>query len=484
MDEEHGEALDAGGGPGAGPPRDFDRALSGAHAYLGELKDLAAEAEGPAGLAPGARVQLPLLAMGNAVLPGMTFPLKTDAGSETERALSGALASPSPPLRRLVACFFRSPAYSVLGRFGCVAAIEAMEVGPAGAAEAERGGFGSKGWLLRGLHRAEISNSLGRGARAFRPHFARWTPPGAAGSVVMVEVEVLGEPQLRVPAGAAKGHLHAAPFVWKLVDTGRVAQEVASAIRTTLPRQVQPPEALVKDPVALSYWVLSNVPSVSSRLILEALAAPDVWARLRMCRAIVESLEFLCCTLCSSSIASLGDLVIMSEESASQQYVNAHGFTHDVVTVARSRNLKEMGIPETQHSWFPGYAWTICNCRLCGAHLGWHFTAAEVSTCGRRAGRGRGLTQKKARPPAARVLGPAAVRPAADRPRCRRPGRDARHQRAGERGPANELGRLRGGLGARAALPGLAALAHVANPGAGSGRVAAVGERERERERD
>ena len=376
MDEEHGEAPDEGA-PGAGPPREFDRALTAAHAYLGEFEDLEAEAEGAAGLAPGARVQLPLLALGNAVLPGMTFPLKTEAGSETERALSGALASPSPPLRRLVACFFRSPAYSVLGRFGCVAAIERVAHGPAGAAEAAGEGGGSKGWLLRGLHRAEISNSLGRGARAFRPHFARWTPPGAAGSVVMVEVEVLGEPQLRVPAGAAKGHLHAAPFVWKLVDTGRVAQEVAAAIRTTLPRQVQPPEALVKDPVALSYWVLSNVPSVSSRLILEALAAPDVWARLRMCRAIVESLEFLCCTLCSSSIASLGDLVIMSEEGASQQYVNAHGFSHDVVTVARSRNLKETGCPETQHSWFPGYAWAICNCRLCGAHLGWHFTAAE-----------------------------------------------------------------------------------------------------------
>ena len=31
-----------------------------------------------------------------------------------------------------------------------------------------------------------------------------------------------------------------------------------------------------------------------------------------------------------------------------------------------------------QDSWFPGYAWTILYCRVCGHHLGWHFTSSSA----------------------------------------------------------------------------------------------------------
>lgn len=35
------------------------------------------------------------------------------------------------------------------------------------------------------------------------------------------------------------------------------------------------------------------------------------------------------------------------------------------------------GYPEERDTWFPGYAWTIACCRLCGDHIGWKFTAIE-----------------------------------------------------------------------------------------------------------
>ena len=34
------------------------------------------------------------------------------------------------------------------------------------------------------------------------------------------------------------------------------------------------------------------------------------------------------------------------------------------------------GAPETQGSWFKGYAWTVLFCD-CGEHLGWRFTATN-----------------------------------------------------------------------------------------------------------
>lgn len=39
----------------------------------------------------------------------------------------------------------------------------------------------------------------------------------------------------------------------------------------------------------------------------------------------------------------------------------------------------KQGTPETEHSWFPGYAWTIANCRHCYSHLGWRFDAVQGS---------------------------------------------------------------------------------------------------------
>ncbi|KXZ45021.1 hypothetical protein GPECTOR_59g628 [Gonium pectorale] len=69
-----------------------------------------------------------------------------------------------------------------------------------------------------------------------------------------------------------------------------------------------------------------------------------------------------------------------------------------------ARGLRYWGRPETEHSWFPGYAWTIANCAACGQHMGWRFTAVAPGlqpavfwglrraavVCPGLAGRGRG----------------------------------------------------------------------------------------------
>lgn len=52
-------------------------------------------------------------------------------------------------------------------------------------------------------------------------------------------------------------------------------------------------------------------------------------------------------------------------------------YVHEMVTFRRVRGLHLYGHPETQHSWFPGYAWTIAHCSNCGQHLGWRFTATR-----------------------------------------------------------------------------------------------------------
>ncbi|KAG1659658.1 hypothetical protein FOA52_007245 [Chlamydomonas sp. UWO 241] len=66
----------------------------------------------------------------------------------------------------------------------------------------------------------------------------------------------------------------------------------------------------------------------------------------------------------------------MTEEGVSSAFVNAHGYVHDMATFSAVRGVSHQGRPETEHSWFPGYAWTIANCRTCRDHLGWRFDAS------------------------------------------------------------------------------------------------------------
>jgi hypothetical protein len=37
-------------------------------------------------------------------------------------------------------------------------------------------------------------------------------------------------------------------------------------------------------------------------------------------------------------------------------------YVHELVTFSKTHGLRLYGGPETAHSWFPGYAWTIAHC--------------------------------------------------------------------------------------------------------------------------
>lgn len=58
-------------------------------------------------------------------------------------------------------------------------------------------------------------------------------------------------------------------------------------------------------------------------------------------------------------------------------YVNPHGYVHETLTVYKACNLNLIGRPSTEHSWFPGYAWTVAQCKICASHIGWKFTATK-----------------------------------------------------------------------------------------------------------
>ena len=67
----------------------------------------------------------------------------------------------------------------------------------------------------------------------------------------------------------------------------------------------------------------------------------------------------------------------MSVDGPVASYVNPGGHVHDTLTAKMAENVRAHGGPQTEHSWFPGYSWTMLSCKGCSRHKGWLFTATH-----------------------------------------------------------------------------------------------------------
>ncbi len=52
---------------------------------------------------------------------------------------------------------------------------------------------------------------------------------------------------------------------------------------------------------------------------------------------------------------------------------NPEGIRFEIITFSQTLSCKETGVPTLEHTWFTGYAWSYCQCRQCGQHLGWYY---------------------------------------------------------------------------------------------------------------
>lgn len=127
-------------------------------------------------------------------------------------------------------------------------------------------------------------------------------------------------------------------------------------------------------PDILSFHIGSKLPvSESSRQ--ELLEIDGISYRLRREIQLLESFNHIRCKSCLTLIANRSDMVAMSSDGPLNAYANPNGFVHEIITVYDATGLALVGSPVNQHSWFPGYAWTIINCAQCEKNMGWLFTA-------------------------------------------------------------------------------------------------------------
>eukprot|EP00092_Neocalanus_flemingeri_P092343 GFUD01117211.1.p1 GENE.GFUD01117211.1~~GFUD01117211.1.p1 ORF type:complete len:545 (-),score=176.61 GFUD01117211.1:89-1723(-) len=132
--------------------------------------------------------------------------------------------------------------------------------------------------------------------------------------------------------------------------------------------------SLPAGPSELSWWVAANLP-LEDKLRTQLLAINSPVQRLRVELSFLSQCRVLVCKRCSKQLGDQQNIFSMSKEGPQGAFVNPGGHVHETMTLYKAKNLRLVGQPSTEYSWFPGYAWTITECLGCWNHIGWKFTA-------------------------------------------------------------------------------------------------------------
>ena len=165
------------------------------------------------------------------------------------------------------------------------------------------------------------------------------------------------------------------PWVWHLYSPSclvtRVRQELAK-LSSLSPNMAGVPS----DPTELSWWVTSNLP-LQDRLRTRMLELNCPVQRLRLALSFLSQCRVLVCRSCGKQLGDQANMFSMSKEGPQGAFVNPSGHLHETLTLFKAKNLRLVGRPSSEYSWFPGYAWTITECLGCWSHIGWKFTATQ-----------------------------------------------------------------------------------------------------------
>jgi len=151
----------------------------------------------------------------------------------------------------------------------------------------------------------------------------------------------------------------------------------ASELRESFQRQTSHGDSPVPtSPAEFSFWVAGNLP-LDDHYLLEFLSLTCCVQRLRWLLSILSRYLYISCSRCKTKICRKDDVFSMSLHGPQGTYVNPSGYVHETITVYRAESLSLRDDPSTEFSWFPGYAWTVCDCSQCGVHIGWKFTTTK-----------------------------------------------------------------------------------------------------------
>ncbi|CAD7092136.1 unnamed protein product [Hermetia illucens] len=98
----------------------------------------------------------------------------------------------------------------------------------------------------------------------------------------------------------------------------------------------------------------------------------------RTCGADAALSNFVISQLSPKALVAANE-TLFGKEVLVQILENPLGLRYEVVT-SRRATCKRIGVWTKSHTWFPGYAWKLCLCSRCSAHLGWMFEPIATAT--------------------------------------------------------------------------------------------------------
>jgi hypothetical protein len=109
---------------------------------------------------------------------------------------------------------------------------------------------------------------------------------------------------------------------------------------------------------------------MGTELLMPSMSDPAVDTRTAVAVGDAEG-DWLC-AWCLNRVAKDSDRF---KYGGKDQFVfsNPEGIRFRIVTFARTSGCRQAGAPTLEHTWFPGHAWSFCQCERCGQHLGWYY---------------------------------------------------------------------------------------------------------------
>ena len=141
-------------------------------------------------------------------------------------------------------------------------------------------------------------------------------------------------------------------------------------------------EARTSDESSGRVWAEVSRARGRSRLARDGATATRRRVR-RSARAVEDGTEEggLCCTACGQHITHAAQACSVAG-AHDHRFTNPHGIGYRVSCFATAPGVRTVGPETDEHTWFPGYRWTVAVCAGCGGHLGWRFRSSEAGFYG------------------------------------------------------------------------------------------------------
>ncbi|XP_065044188.1 uncharacterized protein LOC135676671 isoform X1 [Musa acuminata AAA Group] len=221
-----------------------------------------------------------------------------------------------------------------------------------------------------GRHKNSVSKILGKSSQSCK-YGIEWSPRERSDDGEKVESN-LATSESKWQFNAPMTFL---PYwAYQMYDSYSLARRAADLWRKIIGNPRLDDHA--RKPDLLSFYIASKLP-MSEATRQELLEIDGISYRLRREIQLLNGFNLIRCKICQVLIAKRSDMVVMSSDGPLNAYVNPHGFVHETITVCCASGLELRGRPVKEHSWFPGYAWTIADCDMCGSNIGWLFTATK-----------------------------------------------------------------------------------------------------------